>query len=110
MIIYLVVIFWLFVLREHLECLPPDDGLYVTASSVTLFILLVFGAFAILLYFVRLADHFGFTVRPNCVHALFRIPDVPDLLGKVWVRLVREDVVSEESKQPGTEYDSRCRL
>ena len=110
MIIYLVVIFWLFVLREHLECLSPDDGLYVTASTMTLFTLLVFGAFAILLHFIRLADHFGFTMRPNRVHVFLRILDVSDLLSKVWVRLIHEDVVSEEGKQLGTEYDSQYQL
>jgi hypothetical protein len=63
----------------------------VTTSTVTLFGLLVLGAFSFLLRFIRFADHFGFTVRPNGVHAFFRIPDMSDLLGKVWVGLTRQD-------------------
>jgi hypothetical protein len=89
---YLIVIFGLFVLREHFERLPPDDGLYVTASTVTLFDLLILSAFSFLLRFVRFADHFGFTVGPNSVHAFFGIPDMSDLLGKVWVGLTRQDL------------------
>jgi phenylalanine-4-hydroxylase len=71
---YLIVIF---VLRDHFERLPPD----VTTSTVTFFSLLILGAFPFLLRFIRFADHFGFKVRPNSVHAFFGILDISAKFG-----------------------------